>query len=320
MSFSEMPSMPEKKSEERKSLVEMFRERPITLLDEFPVIDRETLEDMYPGKDIVVCDFRVADAEQGGELPGGYVSGYVMSVDHHAATPRMARQISSTTLAIGQVKAEPFPKDAVVLIHHTDCDSILSSAIVREILPPDDRFDRAAIAADHTGEENDIADLLQGLQKRRDVGFSLRNLDLLLHHEALEPEAEALLAERRKERSKAETLVKKFHSTGSVFYISTTEHFDSAFFPALLPQAAVILVSSPMKDGSGKFIIKARLGMRAPEGFALNTLGLPDFGGRWNAGNTKRNGGTAVPIGEYAGLIQKKLDASVPVPHQDSGI
>ncbi len=304
--------MPEKIVEERKSFVEMLSERPITMLDEFPIIDRETLEDIFPGKDIIVCDFRVADAESGWETPGGYVSGYVMSVDHHAPTPRMSKLISSTTLAIRQSNAEPFPDDAVVLVNHTDCDSILSSAIVRKILPPSERFNAAAIAADHTGDENDIADLLQALQKRRDIEFSLRNLDLLLHEEALEPEAKALLDERLKERAMTKEMVKEFRSTGKVSFISTTAHLDSAFFPGLLPEAAVILVASPMKDDSGKTLIKARLGKTAPEGFALNTLGLPDFGGRWNAGATKRNGGTALSVEEYAGLIQEKLDAFVP--------
>lgn len=44
------------------------------------------------------------------------------------------------------------PADCVV-INHTDCDSVLSSAIIRGILPPEKRFGDAAIAADHTGEK-----------------------------------------------------------------------------------------------------------------------------------------------------------------------
>lgn len=53
--------------------------------------------------------------------------------------------------------------DAVLIIDHLDRDSILSSGILLGRLPPDPRLSEAAITADHTGAENDIADLLQGL-------------------------------------------------------------------------------------------------------------------------------------------------------------
>ena len=70
----------------------------------------------------------------------------------------------------------------------------------------------------------------------------------------------------------------------------------------------MILVGSPMKSHPEKTYIKVRLGMRAPDGFVINTLDLPDFGGRWNAGNTKRHGGTAIPIAEYAEIVREKLE------------
>ncbi|NTW30264.1 MAG: hypothetical protein HGA33_03230 [Candidatus Moranbacteria bacterium] len=305
-------SMRERNNE--RSLVERYRERPIELLEEFSRITVEELEVRFPGEfPIIACDFGIRGVENGTECSGGYRSGRVLSIDHHAPTARMAHRISSTTLAIEQARNSGFPKDGKVVIHHTDCDSLLSSLIASGFLPPEDRFNDAAIAADHLGEPNDIADLLQPLQRLRDIEYSLRNLDLLLRGEPLESGAHELMLGRLAQRELAATLVEDgaFRSIGDVYYASFLDRHDAAFFPALLPDAAVILVGSPMMGDSAKTVIKIRLGLAAPEGFRINTLDLPDFGGRWNAGNTKRHGGTAIPIEEYAELVREKLEAFV---------
>ncbi len=294
-------------------MVEKLRERPITLLEEFSDITAEELEARFPdGRPIIACDFGVTGVESGEEIPGGYRHGRILSIDHHIPNERMARRISSTTLAIEQARSpEGFPKDSNVVIHHTDCDSILSSLIARGFLPPEDRFNDAAIAADHTGEENEISDLLGSLMQRRDLEFSLRNLEALLRGTPLDPGAVKALEQRKREREEAAELVasEALRSTGSVYYVWTKSRPDAALFPALLPDAAVVIVGSPMNKDSGKSVIKMRLGMKAPDGFMLNTLDLPDFGGRWNAGNTKRHGGTAIPIEEYADLVREKLES-----------
>jgi hypothetical protein len=292
-------------------LVEAFRTRPIAFFEEFSGITVEELEARFPGDyPIVACDFGIYGVETGEEIPGGYRSGRVLSIDHHAPTARMAHRISSTTLAIEQVRNGGFPKDGKVVIHHTDCDSLLSALIASGFLPPEDRFNDAAIAADHSGEPNDIADLLQPLQRLRDIEYSLRNLDFLLRGEPVEAGAHELMLGRLAQRELVATLVEEgaFQSTGSVYYASFLDRHDSVFFPSLLPDAAVILVGSPMKDDPTKTVIKIRLGLKAPDGFMINTLGLPDFGGRWNAGNTKRHGGTAIPIAEYAEIVREKLE------------
>lgn len=298
-------------NEEGAGLVGMLHRRPIALLEEFATITAEELEVRFPGDNpIAACDFGISGIENGEEFPGGYRKGRVMSVDHHAPTKRMARQVSSTTLAIEQANISSFPEDATVVIHHTDCDSILSSAIVSGFLPPEDRFNDAAIAADHTGEANDIANLLQSLQNRRDMEYSFRNLDHFLRGEPLEQDAQASFDDRKAQREHVKELVGNgsFRSIGGVFFAYFQERLDSVLFPSLLSDAAVILIGGPMKSDPEKTYIKVRLGMKAPAGFALNELDLPDFGGRWNAGNTKRHGGTAIPIEEYAGLIGMKLE------------
>ena len=65
----------------------------------------------------------------------------------------MYRFVSSANLAVEWVRARhgPRPGDLVV-ITHTDCDSVLSSGIVSGRLEPKPEYEAAAIAADHTGE------------------------------------------------------------------------------------------------------------------------------------------------------------------------
>jgi hypothetical protein len=87
---------------------------------------------------IVACDFYVDGSEHGREVPGGYEIGSILNVDHHAPSERMARQISSTNLAIDHVRRfGPAKPDTLVVISHTDCDSVLSSCIMAGELEPE---------------------------------------------------------------------------------------------------------------------------------------------------------------------------------------
>jgi hypothetical protein len=140
----------------------------------------------------------VSGAEHGQEVAGGFLLGDVLNIDHHAPSPRMDRPVSSATLAIAHLRAAGLPHGTIVL-NHTDCDSILSAGIASGRLAPEDRFSEAAIAADHTGADNEIADLLQALDGRRDLRLSFRSLDRLLRGESLEKTAEDGLAERRRQ-------------------------------------------------------------------------------------------------------------------------
>ena len=86
----------------------------------------------------------------------------------------MARPVSSANLALDwraasantPTESRKAAEQAVVVINHTDCDSILSSGIVSGLLDALPAYGRAALAADHTGEENAIADTLQALEPR----------------------------------------------------------------------------------------------------------------------------------------------------------
>jgi hypothetical protein len=119
--------------------------------------------------EVFACDFAVKGAETWTETPGGFRNGRILNIDHHAPVARMYCPISSTNLAVAHVHALGIARpDDLVVIDHTDCDSILSAGIGSGRLDPLDSLASAAIAADHTGAENRVADLLQAIEYRRD--------------------------------------------------------------------------------------------------------------------------------------------------------
>jgi hypothetical protein len=275
----------------------------------------EALEAEHSGK-VIACDFYVRDAELGIEVPGGYELGRVVNVDHHSPATRMMRHVSSANLAIERVKKCGFPTaGSLVVISHTDCDSVLSSCIMAGEIPPDDRFGEAAIAADHTGAPNGIADVLQSLDEMRDLYFSLRNLRKLLDGEPIDRRAQPLYEARLRKRASAQKLVanNSVSMCKSLAFGVLTENIDGEFFPAQLPRAALILILTPRVE-PGRWNAKIRLGQRAPVGASLLDLGVtsfdPAFGGRWNAGSNSRNGGTWLEPHEYAGRIAQAMEES----------
>jgi hypothetical protein len=78
--------------------------------------------------------------------------------------------------------------------------------------------------------------------------------------------------------------------------------------PDLLPDAAVIISASPLDNGG--FETKVRLGKAARSGETLYSPKIQQwerhFGGRWNAGSTKRSGGSTI---EPVSLAQHLADA-----------
>jgi hypothetical protein len=293
----------------------------ITLLPEAPVVRLEEITRHFGAEQpVCVCDFYLEGIElRGTEESYGIRCGNILNVDHHAPVKRFERAVSSATLAVEYVAAHG-PWNGAIAINHTDCDSTLSSLIMDSILPPDPRFSAAAIAADHTGEANDIADLLQALQEAHDLDFSWRNLKLLVERKPLEPKADTQLAKRMADRERARAFVEggSFRFIGQVAYAETDSKFDGAFLPALLPQAAVILLDSPFRDGTGSIVpgiheVRIRLGRCAPPGTTLHALRLEGtpihFKGRWNAGSNRRSGGTSLTVVECAEMVAERLDS-----------
>jgi hypothetical protein len=208
------------------------------------------------------------------------------------------------------------PEGVPALINHTDCDSILSAAILTGLLPPEAKFREAVLAADHTGEPNPIADLLQALDPMRDIEFSLRNLNLLLREATLEEAAIDLFEKRERERSLAALLVGsgRFRIIGSVAVakLGAEERIASEFLPSLLPAARIIISASPMPDG--KWETKVRLGLAAKMNESLFSVPIsrfePAFGGRWNAGSTRRSGGSEIDPFVWAQQLAEELQTA----------
>ena len=280
------------------------------------------LDELCPGeRTIHACDFYVTGAEAGQPEPGGLRLGRILNVDHHAPVAHMEAEITSTTLAARHLeaggKADP---ESCVVIHHTDCDSMLSSAMLLGIVPPDPDLVNASVCADHTGAAHPVADLLQalddgrrGTRTREQYLTSLRNLRALLDRTPLDDDAVAALDRREQRRAAAMALVdaRSFHVDAEqhVAFAVSDASIDSAFFTALVPNAAVIMVAH--RRDESRWTVKLRLGERRIAGVNLHTLRVtewdPRFGGRWNAGSNGRGGGTSLEPPEYVERLRKRV-------------
>ena len=288
----------------------------VRLIDLEPRVRLEQVLALSTTGAIIACDFAIQGAATWEATPWGFVSGRVTNLDHHAAMPTMQRQVSSTNLALTRVQAHGVvPASSSIVINHTDCDSVLSSAIVAGELEPWGEFGVAAIAADHTGEANAIADLLQALDAKRDLELSLRSLRALLAGEALEAVAQEALFTRLRKRELAAQMVASstFVERDGVFYADLPKAIDGELVSALLPGARVVVLFSPHPTDSASRLVKMRLGLAALEGISLHALDIqafdPAYGGRWNAGSNKRGGGTRLSPDEYARHLAQALEA-----------
>lgn len=293
-----------------------------------PLTARQSIDGVKTLSDgpIITCDFYIENVERiGTPVTGGYQFGNVINIDHHAPVPAMRRHVSSANLAIEFVQRNGLADSATtVALNHGDCDSVLSGAIILGRIEPCSAVGEAAIAADHTGEVNDIADMLQGLdepganhlnEKARieRFDFAVRNVNHLLAGEPLEKDAHRALMDYRRRRMLASELVGGGAFTqkdGFAFGIAPSR-IDGAFLPALLPEAVVILYATRSDMDSGSWKMKARVGNAAPAGFNLFDLNLPEFdvgwGGRWNAGSNSRAGGSTVEPRVYADEVRTRL-------------
>jgi hypothetical protein len=231
----------------------------------------------------------------------------------------MRRQVSSAHLAIQRVKASGLPtSDSLVVINHTDCDSVLSAGIMSGRLAADDRYGDAALAADHTGAVNLIADLLQALDKANDYELSFAALARLESGQLQTAAVEEMVSQRQRKRQRAAQLIDNgaISMDGAIAFARLPEMLDGEFFAPLLPVATLIVIAAPHEENPAMNEVKLRLGNSTPEGFSLHSLDVQSFdasyGGRWNAGSNKRGGGgTELTIEEYVRQLAGSLDRVV---------
>lgn len=279
------------------------------------------------GGPVYACDFHIRGAEAGTAEAGGLRLGRVLNVDHHADLPAMRRHVTSTALAAAHLRAHGRPeRDARVVINHADCDSVLSSAMLMGWLPPDERLVQASVRADHTGAEDEVADLLQAMDEGREGdrtdGQYLESLEAVLalrEGRPLSPCARNVLAMRRLKREAAKDLV----GSGAVVVRDgvalalPAEELDGALLAPLVPDAAVVMLALPLPADRSRWLVKLRLGPAAPPGLTLHALGVREmdanYGGRWNAGSNRRPdagqpvGGTMLEPEAYAGMLRERL-------------
>jgi len=289
-------------------------EPPIHLLDETPAIPLETMR-AYPGA--LACDCYVAEVETlGVARPWGWSVAGGENIDHHAPVAAMARVVSSANLALRWISERGERPTGPILLTHTDCDSVLTAGLVAGRLAPRARYGEAAVAADHTGAEDPIADLLQAVQHWRDVSRAFELLARLEGGQSLPAEAAAALDARRRTRDRAAAAVARgaFTRTGGVAWASFETEVDGEFLPALLPEATLIVIGSPHPAHPDRWAIKVRRGAAMPAGRTLQDLGLeavdPAYGGRWNAGSTKRGGGSAEGVEAWVARLVRHLEAT----------
>lgn len=279
--------------------------------------ERVTQQDVLQACDserIFACDFYVTGAEQFVEKTWGYEDGRIINIDHHAPTPFMRRHVSSANLALEYIQKNGVAKGSeTVVINHTDCDSVLAAALMIGSIEPLPQFGEAALAADHTGEENAIADLLQALDSKRDYNLSLRKLRKLMAGETLDDQAQDALRKRRQKRELAAKFVNDgiFSLQNGIAWAVLKESIDGEFLPALLPDAMLIVTFTSLRGEPQKWNAKMRLGNAAPEGLSLGDVIRPfdkGYGGRWNAGSNKRAGGSAINPKDYIDTIKANLE------------
>lgn len=293
---------------------------PIQLLSERPNVAPTDLLDLHDGP-IIACDCYVIGAEHWQPVVGGYADGRIINVDHHAPTVAMAREVSSANLALERVRAlGRTSADTMLFVTHTDCDSVLSAGILSGTLAAEDRYGDAALAADHTGDPNPIAELLQALDRRRDLALSFEALSILEEGRSLSPDIERALDERRRKRGLAESYVRdgRVSMHGPIAVATLRESLDGECFAPLLPDATVILLAAPNPDDPDRLDVKLRLGHAAPSGFSLQALDIhrfdPAYGGRWNAGSNRRAGGTHLSVQAYVRLLRERVEAVQRLP------
>jgi hypothetical protein len=295
----------------------------IELVDHKEPFISEELRRSYEPASVIACDFYVSGAENATPVAAGYDFNGLLNVDHHAPGRRMARHVSSTNLAIRHTRRNAHPPgNALVIISHTDCDSILSSGIMSGHLEAADALGVAAIAADHTGAVNDIADLLQGIddlpkeRKPRDPLYFIETVKQFIKGgigslDSLAKEGWDRRQAMREAASRAVELgeIKVEHGLGVGHSVS---RIDGGLFVPLLPNACLLVLIRPHKDNASRWDVKIRLGPKARTGASLHQLGIrefdPAFGGRWNAGSNSRNGGTEIDPDSYVANVRQRLD------------
>jgi hypothetical protein len=294
-----------------EQLEERFARAPIRLIPASNMPTAQDLEKRFPeaGR-IFAVDFYVQGAEKGKVLlcDSGYqVNERIVNIDHHAPDPRWERHVSSGVLACQWVRQRgalrPDSGD-VVVINHTDCDSVLSAMILTGVLPPHEQFEKAVVDADHRGTPNELADILQACSTTRDLSLLVGALSAFLKGEPASQRVREHLEELHSKRMAVSQIARRggHPERNGVVLLECDRYLDSDLFLSHFPGARILVIGCPSDKMPSMTITRLRLGSAVESGASLHRLGIsefdPYFGGRFNAGSNKRGLEAAVAAGE----------------------
>jgi len=282
-------------------LSERFSRAPIRLIPATASPTPDEVASIFPtASRIFAVDFYLRGAERGAPLACG--SGYqigerIFNIDHHASDPRWERHVSSGVLACQWVRQrgalEPDSGD-VVVINHTDCDSVLAAMILAGVVPPHERFEEAVLDADHRGTPNELADVLQACSTSRDLSLLVEALSSSLKGDRLSARILEHLELLHEKRAAVREIARQSacQERNGVVFIESDRYLDSDLFLPHFPDARVLVLGCPSPKNPDVTITRLRLGAGVESGVSLHRLGVAEFdpyyGGRFNAGSNKR--------------------------------
>jgi hypothetical protein len=304
----------------------------------FPESGSPTIEEIelaFPRANrIFVADFYLKGIEKTGALlpcGAGYGhGGKVINIDHHAPDEIWERHVSSGVLACKWVREEGVVSATngdIVVINHTDCDSVLSALILTGVIPAHERFEQAVLDADHRGTPNEIADILQACKSLRKLRLMVEALSCYFQDYALPEVVRKQLEELHESRLAVKLLVERgeFQEQDGVVLINSNRYFESDLFLSHFPDARVLVVGCPSGKNPHITFTRLRLGAGVEQGLSLHRLGVkesdPYFGGRFNAGSNKRGLEAAVDKGQNPTVVSpeqyfKLLVEKLALPHK----
>jgi hypothetical protein len=274
------------------------------------------LESRFPNaRRIFAVDFYVSGAEKGEVLPchSGYqVGDRIVNIDHHAPDARWERHVSSGVLACQWVRQQGALKPEsgdVVVINHTDCDSVLSAMILTGVIPPHERFEQAVVDADHKGAPNELADILQSCSTTRDLPLLVGALADFIKGDPHSQHVRDHLEELHNKRIVVGEIARRggHLERNGVVLIESDRYLDSDLFLSHFPNARLLVIGCPSEKKPSMMITRLRLGAGVESGLSLHRLGIsefdPYFGGRFNAGSNKRGLEAAAESGKSPQVV-----------------
>jgi len=256
----------------------------------------------------------------------------IINIDHHSEHSDFIANISTThqALIFANVFKDQLPtNEDVILINHPDTDGslaifTLTNPDMAELLKI--ALSHAAIAADHSGEDNELVTLIDSTYKNRNLPYTLFTIYKYLVDKGIQnlpTQVRTKFYEEKMKRELAEEIVKnkQYKVIGDgviVIERNDGEMLLTITMKALLAEYGVlcnvIIIASP-KDA--KFKLNVRAGLQFPSGLTLQAiakaLDLRRYGyaGRALAGGNERLLDEAEPIEPtaFAELIANFLES-----------